>query len=203
MLHHESVAPHTLGLLKGLSGLPALNGFCLVGGTALALQIGHRMSVDLDFFTFAGYDTEIVIDEINKLGYTVNILVKKENNLNLVINEVKVDLLKYSYPLIDKIVEEEGITMLGKKDIALMKLSAIANRSDRKDFVDLYFLLKELDFQELIVLFKKKYQMEELFHIYKSLTYYNDADEQAELSMLVPVSWTEIKKYFVQLVSTI
>lgn len=193
MLHVESVAPHTLGILKTLVSLPSFKNFNLAGGTALALQIGHRISVDLDFFSDEEYEVDTVLEEIAACGYEVKILGKKANNLNLTINDVKTDILKYSYPLIDKTIIDDGVRMMGKKDIALMKISAITNRGDRKDFTDLYFLLKEYSLAELMALYVKKYAHEEIFHVYKSLIYFDDADTQAPLKMLKEASWDVIK----------
>lgn len=193
MLHVESVAPHTLGILKTLATLSSFKNFSLAGGTALALQIGHRISVDLDFFSYEEYEVDIVLAEIIGCGYEVKILGKKANNLNLIINGVKTDILKYSYPLLDTIINDGGVRMMSKKDIALMKISAITNRGDRKDFTDLYFLLKEHSLPELMSLYEKKYAHEELFHVYKSLTYFDDADKQAPLTMLKEASWNVIK----------
>jgi predicted nucleotidyltransferase component of viral defense system len=201
MLHHESVAPETLGLLKSLSGLTSISKFHLVGGTALALQIGHRISVDLDFFRPDDYNVDDLLDEITSKKHSVEILGKKANNLNLYIDGIKVDLLKYNYPLIDTDIEVEGVKMLGKKDIAAMKLSAITNRGDKKDFTDLYFLLKEFSLEEIIALYKRKFKLEEVFHVYKSLVYFDDADMQADLKMLIPAEWEEVKEYFRKLIA--
>lgn len=203
MLHTESVAPATLGLLKKLTQLPSLKNFNLVGGTALALQIGHRVSVDLDFFNPNPFEVEDVLQEIKAENYNITIIGKQANNLNILVNGVKVDILKYTYPLVKPSIEVEGVKMLTKEDIAAMKLSAITNRGDKKDFTDLYFLLKEIDFSRLIDFYKEKYQIDEVFHIYKSLVYFEDADLQADLKMLKPTSWDEIKSFFKKLISKI
>ncbi len=200
MLHHESVAPETLGILKSLSQLPVFNGFNLVDGTSLALQIGHRISVDLDFFTPNEFDVEEVIVAVAGLGYSVETIGKKPNSLNLFVNDIKVDILKYSYPFVDDILQIEGINMMGKKDIAAMKISAITNRGEKKDFVDLFFLLKEIDFGEAMTLYSTKYKMDELLHVYKSLVYFDDADLQATPKMLIPIGWEEIKEFFISLI---
>jgi predicted nucleotidyltransferase component of viral defense system len=203
MLHTESVAPATLGLLKKLTQLPSLQNFNLVGGTALALQIGHRVSVDLDFFNPNPFEVEDVLREIKAENYNITIIGKQSNNLNILVNGVKVDILKYTYPLIKPSIEVEGVKMLAKEDIAAMKLSAITNRGDKKDFTDLYFLLKEIDFNRLIDFYKEKYQIDEVFHVYKSLVYFEDADLQADLKMLKSASWDEIKSFFKNLISKI
>lgn len=203
MLHTESVAPATLGLLKKLTQLPSLKNFNLVGGTALALQIGHRVSVDLDFFNPNPFEVEDVLQEIKAENYNITIIGKQANNLNILVNGVKIDILKYTYPLIKPPIEVGGVKMLAKEDIAAMKLSAITNRGDKKDFTDLYFLLKEIDFNRLISFYKEKYQIDEVFHVYKSLVYFEDADLHADLKMLKPASWDAIKSFFKKLISKI
>jgi predicted nucleotidyltransferase component of viral defense system len=166
----------------------------LVGGTALALQLGHRLSIDLDFFGEVEGDTETIADELRDGGFNV----KMESNSRSIhvfqIDGVKSDIVNYRYPWIDDMVEEGGVRMAGMKDIAAMKIAAITNRGSRKDFVDLYFLLQHFSMKEIRRLYLEKYPDGSEFLACKSLLYFEDADAQIMPRMLIPVTWEEIKK---------
>jgi len=152
MLHLETVPAPTLELLKKLSQLPCLSQFNLAGGTALALQIGHRISYDLDFFTSQDFEPDTLFAEINQ-HLQIQLLAKSKNTLNLTANSIKIDLLKYPYPLIDNILTINELRLLSKKDIAPMKISAICNRGAKRDFYDFYFgECKYIDRYYLVIL---------------------------------------------------
>lgn len=193
MLRTETVEPHTLELLKLLSKQEALQDFYLVGGTSLALQIGHRNSIDLDFFgkvdmadvTFSSFLSEIP---------DVVLLKKSKNILVYTMNGIKVDFVNYHYPWLEECKLAEGIRLASRKDIGAMKLSAIAGRGSRKDFVDLYFLLKEYSLAQLIGFYKEKFRDGSEFLVLKSLSYFSDADAQSMPIMFQNVTWEDIKK---------
>ena len=194
MLHIEAVKPATLGLLNEIVLFPELNNFFLVGGTALALQIGHRLSIDLDFFTNYDFDIEIIEELLQNKYQNCKTLVKVANStLIMSINEIKVDFIKYRYPIIDEILVHENIKMFGKKDIAAMKLSAISQRGEKKDFYDLYYLLNDYSFNEMLLFFSMKYKQTELIHIIKSITYFDDADTSFEVQSLKSLNWDKVK----------
>lgn len=194
MLHIEAVKPATLGLLNEIVLFPELNNFYLVGGTALALQIGHRLSIDLDFFTNYDFDIEIIEELLQNKYQNCKTLVKVANStLIMSINEIKVDFIKYRYPIIDEILVHENIKMFGKKDIAAMKLSAISQRGEKKDFYDLYYLLNDYSFNEMLLFFSMKYKQTELIHIIKSITYFDDADTSFEVQSLKSLNWDKVK----------
>jgi len=194
MLHIEAVKPATLGLLNEIVLFPELNNFFLVGGTALALQIGHRLSIDLDFFTNYDFDIEIIEELLQNKYQNCKTLVKVANStLIMSINEIKVDFIKYRYPIIDEILVHDNIKMFGKKDIAAMKLSAISQRGEKKDFYDLYYLLNDYSFNEMLLFFSMKYKQTELIHIIKSITYFDDADTSFEVQSLKSLNWDKVK----------
>ena len=119
--------------------LPILDDFYLVGGTALALHLGHRISVDLDLFSNSEFDTQEMIQQLeNKISIN-KIIGEAKNSLNLVIDNVEVDILRHNYPLIEPVSIIDNIRLLSDKDIAALKLSAIARRGSKKDFYDVYF----------------------------------------------------------------
>lgn len=193
MLQTRTVEPRTLELLKQLMLLPILDSFFLVGGTALALQLGHRTSVDLDLFTLQPFNNSILPDT---LAAEFNIIVESEQPNMIITNieGIKVDFVKMGYPLLFPALSVEGVRMLDIRDIAPMKLKAIAQRGSKKDFLDIYFLLQHLPLETMISLFQQKFKMYEIFHIIKSLTYFEDAEQFADPDVFdKSVSWEKVK----------
>jgi predicted nucleotidyltransferase component of viral defense system len=176
-----------------------LSDFNLVGGTALALQLGHRISVDLDFFSLHDFDGDVILFELQKI-FNLNVTMNKANQLMLNVEYppksdlvVKLDILKYPYPLISSIINFDDIRLLAIEDIIPMKLSAIANRGAKKDFYDIYFLLKQFSLKEMLSLFSQKFPNISHFHLLKSLVYFDDADEDANPKLLIQISWGQVK----------
>ena len=128
MLHKDSfnVAPETFRLIQQLQALPILENFYLVGGTALALQIGHRNSIDIDLFVDHEFETEHLISVIRE-GFVMEERFVRKNTIIGVINNIKVDFIHHPYHLVKPPISEEGITYLSMEDIAAMKLHAIVN----------------------------------------------------------------------------
>ena len=139
MLQTQAVEPRTLELLKELMLKDYLKQFVLVGGTALALQIGHRKSIDLDMFTVKDFDSEKLVPKLLK-EYNLVPLLQMPQTLICEINGVKVDFIRFKYSFMRPIVKVGRIRMLSLEDIAPMKLDAITGRGNKKDFFDLYFL---------------------------------------------------------------
>lgn len=192
MLHLETISPDTLTLLKKIQSLDEFNNTRLVGGTALALQLGHRKSIDLDFF--GNFETSLEeLSAILSEFSTVTPVSSSRMTRFLVVDGVKVDIVTYPYGWIDNPVNAEGVVLAGIKDIAAMKLSAITNRGTKKDFIDYYFLLKRYSLEELIELYRQKYSDAQLFTSIKSLSYFDDAESDPMPDMIVPVDWDEVK----------
>ena len=200
MLHYKTIHRDTLELLKKIQSLELFAGTRLVGGTALALQLGHRQSIDLDFFGKMDASLEEIAIELSDFANTKPLSSSKAMRF-LIVDGVKVDIVNYPYYWIDNPVIEDGITLAGIKDISAMKLSAITNRGTKKDFIDLYFLLKEFSFSELIDLYLKKFAGAQLFTVLKSLTYFEDAETDPMPVMLNPVNWEEVKTVIVSTVN--
>jgi len=156
MLQHQAVAPRTLRLLETICAIPELSGFNLAGGTALALRIGHRISVDLDFFGDKNFSTEEILD-LMAGEKPISIISQHKNILILNVQNVKVDFVSYQYPLIAKPIVEGVIRMLATSDIAAMKLAAIAGRGRKRDFYNLYFMLKEFSMKQMIDFYNQKF----------------------------------------------
>jgi predicted nucleotidyltransferase component of viral defense system len=194
MLSLQTVYPDTLELLKTLAQAPVLSNMRLVGGTALALQYGHRRSVDLDFF---GQTTESIdelsealkecVEDLTLLSASKTIRVYK-------IRDVKVDIVNYSYPWIDEAVEESGLQLASPKDIAAMKVNAVIGCGTKKDFIDIYFLLQHYSFEQLMQFYLEKYTDGSEYRALLSMTYFGDADPQPMPYMFFNVSWEKIQE---------
>ena len=169
--------------------------FCelrLVGGTALALQIGHRKSVDVDLFGKVEMDSLPLIELLG--GFNNVEIIQRSKHINIFeINNVKVDFVNYLYPWLQDEVVVDGIRLAQLADIAAMKIAAITGRGSKKDFVDLFFLLKKMKLSDIISYYNQKYFDASTYLAIKSLTYFDDADQEMELDMLVDVEWNEVK----------
>ena len=176
MLQTQSVEKPLWNLLKDLQKKDTFKDYFLVGGTALSLQLGHRMSVDIDLFTRKDINKDEILDLLNRDYYGKYQILSMQNIIfQVVINGVKVDIVKNDYELIEDVKSEKGIKYLGKKDISAMKLMAIANRGDQaKDFIDLYYLLQEIKLKDMFDYFKQKYNQNDIGHIKRSLVYFDD-----------------------------
>lgn len=193
MLQTRTVEPGTLELLKNLMSLPELDGFYLVGGTALALQFGHRMSVHLDLFTELQFDKVALLEALQK---SYDVLVETEEGSMLItsINFVKVNFVKMIYPVLFDPIVAEGVRMLEIRDIAPMKLKAVTQRGSKKDFYDIYYLLDYLTIQQMLELFSLKFRQFEIFHVLKSLNYFDDAEKYPDPVLFdKTVTWNKVK----------
>lgn len=170
-----------------------LRQFFLVGGTALSLQIGHRKSIDLDLFTVEDFSTDILIPKLLR-DYSVSPTLQLPQTLICTLNGIKVDFIRFKYEIIRPIIEIDGIRMLSVDDIAPMKLDAINGRGKKKDFYDLYFLLKQYSIENLFNLFLEKYPHQTTFHVARSLTYFVDAENDPDPFTFEPkLTWDKVK----------
>ena len=194
MLQICTIAPDTLELLKKLQSISELADTRLVGGTALAFHLGHRLSIDLDFF--GHFDTETITDTLRSEAFdSFSILVDGKAIKHYLINQVKVDIVEYHrYKWLEDVIIDDQIRIAGLKDIAAMKIAAITNRGSRKDFIDLFFLLKIFSIKKIIEFYQMKYDDADVFFAILSLTYFADADNQIMPKMLIPTSWEDVKK---------
>lgn len=191
MLHCETVLPSTLDLLKTLQAHSELKDMRLVGGTALALQLGHRASVDIDLF--GKFDDKCSFRRIlSLLGHRAE-GVESGAVQSLVVDDVKVDLVNYPYPWISNPVIDTGIVLAGSEDIAAMKLSAVANRGKKKDFIDIAFLLDRYSLLDMFNLYKRKFAVSEISFALRGLTYFDDAEDDPMPKMFAPIKWNEVK----------
>jgi len=174
--------------------------FNLVGGTSLALQMGHRNSIDIDLFGDSEINPELFIEILTSFG-DVTVTQRSKNILITKINDIKVDFVNYKYPLLNDYLVVDNIRMLSMKDIAAMKLNAIAGRGSKKDFVDLFFLLEKFSMEEILQFYKQKYADGSLFMVQKSLTYFEEANPQLEPKMFKGFNWEICKQKILEEVS--
>lgn len=192
MLQTQAVSPQLLDVLKKLMEVEAFKPFVLAGGTSLALQIGHRVSVDIDLFGDHELNEYEFTHILSHFG-SPSLLKRSVHILVYTINDLKVDFVHYRYPWIEPASTVENIRLASRKDIAAMKLNAISGRGSRKDFTDLYFLLKEYSLSEMLEFYNQKYSQNSLFMVLKSLTYFEDADEDDPPVMVQKIAWERIK----------
>ncbi len=204
MLYFETVESDTLELLRRLMDVPYLTTFCLVGGTSLSLQIGHRKSIDLDLFTETDFDGDKLLARLAQDFQHIEVLTKMKGTLLTRIQGIKVDFLRFNYASIRPMRKEGNLRLLTPEDIAPMKLDAIAGRGKKKDFYDLYFLLEKMSLQEMLDLHHEKFKLSTTFHIVKSLTYFEDAEEDdSPVLMNRKVSWLKVKKKILAAVASL
>jgi len=197
MLFYQAIDTATLELLINLQQRAPFKELRLVGGTSLALQYGHRKSIDIDLFGNLIADDITIAKELNSIGKTF-ILKKTPHILIYSVNDIKVDLVNYPYPWIGDLIEVDGLSLANDEDIAAMKLSAITGRGSKKDFIDLYFLLEKFSLSELLKFYSLKFHDGSEFLVLKSLIYFEDAEQDPPPSMLISVSWNDVKKKIVQ-----
>jgi hypothetical protein len=155
--------------------------FYLAGGTALALQIGHRDSVDFDFFKNGEIDTKKLFDNVKEIfkGHKLLKIQEESNTLGLIIDDsVKVSFFGYKYGLIESTINEENLTLASIKDIGCMKLSAITGRASNKDYIDIYYILQHIIISELLEKASEKFPDLDRNLILKSLVYFEDIETE-------------------------
>jgi hypothetical protein len=176
MLHTKTVTGEVLRLIRKLQEKTYLEEFYLVGGTGLALQIGHRKSDDIGFFTNNDFDNNRVLEKLEEdFEYQADQVEK--NTIKGTIHGIKVDLLTHKYTLLDQIQNLEKIRIVSIKDIAAMKVNAVSNDGTRiKDFIDIYYLLETYSIEDILTFFSKKYTLRNSLHALKSLTCFEEVN---------------------------
>ena len=193
--HREAITVAMVGTLETLERRGVLTGFYLAGGTALALHLGHRRSLDLDFFTSERFDEGALLQRLD--GFSL--AARDAQTLHGEISGTKVSFLAYKYPVLFPQTSFLDVAVADPRDIACMKISAIS-RGARRDFIDLYAAARLHGLPELLRLFHQKYARVNYsrVHVLKSLTYFEDADKEPMPDMLEPTSWAEVRGYFLR-----
>lgn len=191
MLHYDAVPAPVDVLLKRLATSPALSEFSLAGGTSLALRFGHRLSVDLDFFTTTPFDPERLT---SLLELDARVAGRSVGSLTLTSEGVKLDFLRHAYPLLYAPEVVDGIRMLSVRDVAAMKLNAVANRGSKKDFYDLCLLLEFHSLEEMLTFFEAKYSNSDRFIVLRSLGWFEEAELEPDPVSFHNLTWEDVKR---------
>ena len=194
----EALTENTKEVLFNMKKMPAIEQFYLAGGTALALYLGHRVSFDLDFFAQDDFDELLLIQQLPSLG-KFELEKKSPQSILGLLSNVKISFLGYRYPLLFPFQTLEDIKIADVRDIVCMKIDAISSRGTKRDFIDVYFVVKEImPLEEILRLFVQKYAAinYNLMHIKKSLVFFDDAESESMPKMLKQVEWEEVKNFF-------
>ena len=204
MLHKDPfiIDLQTFALIQKLQRLPQLIDFHLVGGTALALQIGHRNSIDIALFSQNEFETQELLQTLDLVSSVEIVFQKEKNTLLANLDGIKTDFIRHPYPLLKPPIIEEGIRFLSMEDISGTQLYAIVNFGKRlKDFVDIYFLLEHFTMNQIIGFYREKYpQMSPMVPL-KAITYFSDIDPEMDSpKMKKPLPLEKIKKRILEAV---
>ena len=181
-------------------------GFYLAGGTALALQMGHRASLDFDFYTQKNFEPLRLREKFDKRFKKVIEIHVAKDTLILDVEGIEVSFFKYPYKLINPCLKLEEVDIASMEDIASMKILAISQRGIRRDFIDIYFLIQKFGLKKIIELTKEKYPMFNIYVGLQGLTYFKDADEDLEeerFRLFKKISWEGIKKHIIKEVNKV
>jgi len=203
MLHLNTIDDITFDLLRKLCSKDYMDSFALAGGTSLALQIGHRKSIDIDMFAHIEVDMQETSLFLENDFADITIRRTTPVFIFCTINQVKSDFVKHSnHRLIKPCFTEQGIRMFSKEDIAAMKLNAVCGRGSKKDFYDIYALLHIFSLMDILSFYDEKFQSDNSYMALKSLQYFEDAEADAapELLQTFP-PWNQIKNFLVKIVN--
>jgi hypothetical protein len=197
--HRRVIPASTEASLCALRDARLLDRFYLAGGTGLALQFGHRLSLDLDFFAKEQFDEEMLLQRVQALdGFAL--VAKAPHTLHATVQETKVSFLGYAYPVLFPTNPFLDVAVADPRDIACMKVSAVAGRGTKRDFVDLYLCAERYGLKEILRLFDQKFAQTNYsrIHILKSLTFFGDAEKDPMPHMLVALDWDTVKQFFLR-----
>ncbi|MEO7313272.1 MAG: nucleotidyl transferase AbiEii/AbiGii toxin family protein [Chitinophagaceae bacterium] len=197
MLHSSTVETNTLDLLHEFMALEFFKSFNLVGGTALSLQLGHRTSIDLDFFTVTDFDRAEMHQNLFqhfKTRIAISSSVKNTLGVFAVVDGVKVDICFRPYPLLRPAIIEDGIRMWSLEDIAASKIFAISGRAVKKDFWDLDRLLDIFSIEEIASFYDKRYRQSLAISVAKMVLFFDEADLSEAPVCLMGKTWPKVKK---------
>lgn len=202
MLQISAVEKNTFDLLTRLMREPLLDKTRLVGGTSLALQLGHRKSTDLDFFSAEVPDIESIVSLLtDKYGYTAQIITAK-STIGY-IEGIKIDVIYHPYQWLEEPLVEGGIRLAGLTDIAAMKMHAIANSGQRpKDFVDIAYLSCHFSYNHIKEMALKKYPMYDPIMFDRAIIYFGDVNTEAidNIKMIGAfMDWSKIESRIIKM----
>jgi hypothetical protein len=198
MLYLETVEPHTFSILREVQSIPELSDFSLVGGTALSLHYGHRVSRNLDLFSNNAFDNDKLSQAlIARFGASFECsFIIPGKGLMCFIDDIKVDIIHYSQPLIREKQDKDGLSFFSMEDLIVMKVNSLLGRGKKKDFWDVAELLQHYTVADFVNFHKEKYYTQNLFiSVPQALTYFVDADESEDPVSLKGQSWDSVKVF--------
>lgn len=201
MFHLSTVKEETYRLLQSLFLIETINKqFALAGGTALALQLGHRQSIDLDIFSPYDFNTreiEITLSSVPEFDF--KLVNANKQMLFAYIKQIKCDFVHEPAKQIRPFFEQDGVKYFSIEDIAAMKMHTICGRGKKKDFFDVYVLIEKYGWQTLLTWFQEKYDSSQLYFLWRSITYFEDAEEDVDIEGYAPYTknWQEIKSFII------
>jgi predicted nucleotidyltransferase component of viral defense system len=202
VFHLTTVEAATFNLLQQIFLIPYVkNQFALAGGTALALQLGHRQSIDLDIFSPHPFNIDELENELKQVhNFNVEVTGKNSRMLFCYINAIKCDFVIEPATLLNSFIPLENSLLFNIEDIAAMKLHTICGRGKRKDFFDVYALLQIYKWEELLSFFERKYTASQLYFLFRSILYFEDAENDFDIigHGSFKSNWAEIKKFIQQ-----
>lgn len=194
----EAVPEQTRRNLAVLAQAGVTQPFYLAGGTAAALHLGHRISVDLDFFGPESFDAEELAGRLADLG-RFRLESFAPDTLLGTFEDVRIGFFRYRYSLVDEPVTILDTLVVGLGDLAAMKIEAIGQRGSRRDFIDLYFICRSrMTLAEALAWHRRKFAGLDInvVHLIRSLVYFEDAEADPMPEMLKPVSWLDVRRFF-------
>jgi hypothetical protein len=201
-LYWETISPIMHELLAWIGRQTFATRFYLAGGTALALRMGHRRSVDLDFFSETD---EVHARARQELIHSFDarhaqVIENVDGNLLLLVNGLHVGFFSYGYPLLEPVQTVENIRLASLLDIGLMKLDAVIGRGSRKDFFDLYIISRQISLPKLLSAGERKYPQVRDFPLMalEGLLQFDNADRDLQPEMLADLPWENVRRYFVE-----
>jgi predicted nucleotidyltransferase component of viral defense system len=198
--HWETITPEMRELLQWAGQQDFMFPFYLAGGTALALQVGHRRSVDLDFFS--------QIDEVHErtrqriiraiAERDGQVIENVDGNLVLLVENIHVGFFSYGYKLLEPFEQLENVNVASVLDIGLMKLDAVIGRGSRKDFFDLYVIARLYSLEELLQAGARKYPSSRDFALMavESFVLFENAERDVQPELMIDATWEEVREYF-------
>ena len=198
--HWNTVTPDMRTVMRGFSRSALSREFYLAGGTALALQLGHRCSIDLDFFSATQEDVPALIEPLRQALKDFSPILSDSSwgNLIFLANNVRVGFFGYGYELVEPLSQAEGIALASVEDIGLMKLDALLSRASRKDFHDLYIICQRMTLRELLDLAPRKYPSVRDFEaqVTRHMLMFERAEQETPVPLIEQVAWQTVKDWF-------
>lgn len=199
-MHPRVLPPEVWDVVRRLGSEASFEEWTLAGGTGLALQLGHWVSRDLDFFRDDAFEPEALALELSRTAF-VEVRDRSADMLHATVGGVLMSFFRLERPLLYPGIPYRQLFLADPRDVAVMKLMAIGGRGSRKDFIDLYMCLKRiLDLRELLNLLERRFEGLDWnrYHLLKSLTWFEDAEDEPMPTMLTRVTWDEVRLGIVQ-----